>query len=655
MAKNNIKVVILLGFFLILAIAALTRSGYEVKSERAETTAPAGQPAAAASPKPAVNMDCAGCHGAGRSLPVLGPGEKFHKSEHASLEASVHAKADASGKPNATCADCHTSGGDMTTVLPFTDPASTMNAAKQAETCGSCHTEATQTFHDSIHGGLIEKGELKAASCSDCHGSHDIRAVKDPASQLSRESLAQMCVKCHSTIVPAFESSSHGAALREGKENAPSCTECHTAVSHNRAPDSTRDFSLQMIDKCSSCHQQQAPSYRDTFHGQATAFGYKPSATCADCHTPHNNLPAKDPRSSVNPANLTQTCASCHTNANPSFATYNPHPEPTDPSKGFWTYLINTFMKWLLFGVFTFFGIHTVLWLQRSLVSVISGDHKKRIREEEDQWVVRFAPKHRFTHLLIIISFLGLAATGLPLMYSFTDWGQWLVRMHGGLGVTRYLHRVCAIITVVYALYHFWFIAKKALIERDWSAFWGPESMTIRKQDLIDVFKMFRWFLYLGPKPKLDRFTYWEKFDYFAVFWGVPVIGLSGLMLWFPTFFTKFLPGEALNIAMIVHSEEALLATAFIFAFHFFHSHLRPENFPMDLVMFTGKMRLSWFKEERPHEYARLVREGRLDSLIVPPPSKTFRFFARIFGFVAYITGLVLVIWIFVTLLTSRH
>lgn len=433
------------------------------------------------------------------------------------------------------------------------------------------------------------------------------------------------------------------------------CIDCHSSVSHHEAPANIREFSLQMVDKCSSCHQKQAPSYRDTFHGQATAFKYQLAATCADCHTPHHNLPAADPASSVNKANLMQTCAQCHTSVNASFVTFEPHPEPNDPEKGLMTYVVSQFMKWLLLAVFGFFGIHTVLWLQRSIVAYIRGEIHKRTRDDEEKWVMRFTRQHRLTHVAIVISFLGLAATGLPLMYSFTDWGKLLVELHGGLGVTRFLHRTCAVITFGYAGYHLWFVLRKAFVERDRRAFFGAETMIPRKQDLIDAFNMFRWFFYLGPRPKLDRFTYWEKFDYFAVFWGVPVIGISGLMLWFPSLFTRVLPGEVLNIAMIVHGEEALLATAFIFAFHFFHNHLRPENFPMDLVMFTGKVRLSWFKEERPVEYERLVAEGRLESVLVDAPSKKFRAIARVFGFAAYITGLLLVIAIFVTLFTVRH
>lgn len=602
-----------------------------------------------------VKLECSGCHGPGTTLPKLGEGEQFHKDAHRQYSASIHAKIQANGHPAAVCVDCHTVDGDMTTDFPPSDPRSTVYAAKQEQTCGKCHENAYNSFHDSIHGRLLDKGDTRAASCSDCHGRHTIQSTKGDNIRLDRAHLSNTCNSCHSGIVPQWETSAHGKAFKAGNPKAPMCIDCHEAVSHKAAPATIRDFSMQMINRCTECHTAQRPTYRDTFHGQATALDYKLAATCADCHTPHHNLPASDPLSSVHRSNVVQTCATCHTNATASFASFNPHPEPNNPEKGFWIYAVNTFMKWLLLIVFGFFGIHTVLWLQRSIVAMIRGETHKRIREEEDQWVERFPRRHRITHVLIIISFLALAATGLPLMYSFTDWGKWLVEVHGGLGVTRFIHRLAAIITFVYAGYHLYFLIRKAFVERDWSVFKGPTSMLPRPQDVVDAFQMFRWFLYLGPKPKLDKFTYWEKFDYFAVFWGIPVIGLSGLMLWFPGFFSSFLPGEVLNIAMIVHSEEALLATAFIFAFHFFHNHLRPENFPMDLVMFTGRVRLSWFKEERPLEYERHVADGTLDDIIVPPPSKSFRAVARVFGFAAYFLGLFLVIAIFVTLFTVKH
>ena len=599
-----------------------------------------------------VNLQCAGCHGAGKTLPNLG-GEKFHKDAHGALDQSIHAKILDNGKPAATCVDCHTRGGDMTTILPASDPNSTVDRANIAQTCGRCHNQAAQSFHNSIHGSLRDAGAQKPASCADCHGSHSIEPAADIRSQVNRSNTAEaVCIKCHSDKVSDYESSSHGMALKQGNPKAPMCTTCHTAVSHQPAPLSLRDFNMQMVNNCSKCHEKQAPSYRDTFHGQATALNFKLAATCADCHTPHRNLPQSDPKSSVNPANLMQTCGRCHTQVSANFIQYDPHPEPNDREKSQLVYYVAGFMKWLLIGVFGFFGLHTLLWLQRSIVAVAREKHEPS--PDDEQYVIRFAAYHRFTHILIVVSFLILAATGLPLMYYYTGWGQRMASFFGGVGVTTVLHRIAAIITFGYAGLHLAFVLKKAIVERKFWILYGPDSMMVRPQDFIDVFNMFRWFLYLGPRPKLDRWTYWEKFDYFAVFWGIPMIGLSGLMLWLPTFFTSFLPGVVLNLAMIIHGEEALLATAFIFAFHFYHNHLRPENFPMDLVMFTGKLTLSKFKEERPMEYARLVEEGKLEEIMTTPPTARQKRISKIFGYIAYIGGLIMVIAIFVTMLRYR-
>lgn len=595
-----------------------------------------------------INLQCQGCHGPGKTLPNLG-GEKFHKDAHAAYDESIHGRLGA-----ASCKACHTVNGDMTTILPAEDPKSTVNRANMVETCGRCHNQAAQTFHNSIHGSKREAGADKAATCADCHGSHSIEPASDLRSQVNRSNTAEeVCIKCHADKVADYESSSHGSARRNGNDIAPTCTTCHTAVSHLPAPLSLRDFNLQMVANCSKCHTQQAPSYRDTFHGQATALNFRLAATCADCHTPHRNLPQADPASSVNRANLVQTCSKCHTNANANFVTYDPHAQPHDPNKSLLIYYVAGFMKWLLIGVFGFFGIHTILWLQRSLVAFVR--EKREESSDDEQYVTRFAAIHRFTHVLIVVSFILLAATGLPLMFYYTGWGRELEQIEGGVAATRLVHRICAVITFGYAGIHLFYVVKKAIFERKLSILYGPDSMMIRPQDFKDAFNMFRWFFYLGPRPKLDRWTYWEKFDYFAVFWGIPIIGISGLMLWFPTFFTNLLPGVVLNAAMIVHGEEALLATAFIFAFHFFHNHLRPENFPMDTVIFTGKMTLARFKEERAYEYERLVGEGKLDTIMTDPPTPRARMISKIFGFAAYISGLIMVIAIFVTLLTYAH
>ena len=647
--KSRIKIAVIAVFVLLAVGAYLSRSIATSAQNAQDPYLTANQQAGEFPTR--VNLDCAGCHGAGKKLPELG-GEKFHKDSHGAMANSIHARSGANGKPAPSCLNCHAVNGDPTTILPAENPKSTVNRANMAVTCGGCHEDAAKSFHLSIHGSKREEGAAKAASCADCHGSHSILPVKDPASTMNRANAQTMCAKCHQENVDEYNISSHGQAAHAGNENAPSCTTCHTAVSHLPAPLSLRDFNLQMVANCSKCHTQQAPSYRDTFHGQATALDFKMAATCADCHTPHKNLPASDPRSSVNKENLVQTCAACHTNVSSNFVMYSPHPEPHNPEKSAKVYYLTMFMEFLLLGTFSFFGIHTILWIQRSLVAYFTEKHERS--DDDEIYVLRFAKVHRVTHILIVISFILLAATGLPLMFHYTEWGSFFVRIGGGLEVTRVIHRICAVITVVYALIHIAFIFRKAVIERKFSLLYGPDSMVPRIEDIKDLFNMVRWFLYLGPRPKLDRWTYWEKFDYFAVFWGVPVIGLSGLLLWFPTFFSRFLPGDWLNVAHIVHGEEALLATAFIFAFHFFHNHLRPENFPMDTVIFTGKMTLARFKEERELEYERLVEEGKLDSIITDPPSRRARIASKTFGFIAYISGLIMVVAIFITLLT-RH
>ena len=171
--------------------------------------------------------------------------------------------------------------------------------------------------------------------------------------------------------------------------------------------------------------------------------------------------------------------------------------------------------------------------------------------------------------------------------------------------------------------------------------------MIPRKKDFVDLKENLKYFVYRGEKPKLDRWSYWEKFDYFAVFWGVPIIGISGLMLAAPGFFTRFLPGWTLNAAMVVHSDEALLATGFIFVFHFFHTHLRPGIFPLDPVIFTGSMPLERYKEERPIEYQRLVDNGTLDQYMVPAPTDWQLRRARRYGYLAVTVGILLVVAIF--------
>jgi cytochrome b subunit of formate dehydrogenase len=175
--------------------------------------------------------------------------------------------------------------------------------------------------------------------------------------------------------------------------------------------------------------------------------------------------------------------------------------------------------------------------------------------------------------------------------------------------------------------------------------------MVFNKKDLQDLIGNFKWFVGRGPRPDYGRWTYWEKFDYFAVFWGIAVIGSTGLMLWFPEFFTRFIPGWFINVATIIHSDEALLAVGFIFTVHFFNTHLRPEKFPMDIVVFTGRMTLEELKEDKPAEYDALVKDGTLDEYLVDQYPPIVIRVIRGFAWTALCVGFSIVIWIIYAML----
>jgi hypothetical protein len=174
---------------------------------------------------------------------------------------------------------------------------------------------------------------------------------------------------------------------------------------------------------------------------------------------------------------------------------------------------------------------------------------------------------------------------------------------------------------------------------------WGPASMVPQPRDLVEMYQHVKWFLRVGPRPEFDRYTYWEKFDYWAVFWGMFIIGGSGLMLWFPELFSWVVPGWVFNIAMLVHGEEALLAVGFIFTIHFFNSHLRPEKFPMDLVIFTGRVSEHEFLHERSLEAMRVPAE-ELASRFPPAPRPRLLRWGRLGGTIAVFVGLSLFVMI---------
>ena len=268
-------------------------------------------------------------------------------------------------------------------------------------------------------------------------------------------------------------------------------------------------------------------------------------------------------------------------------------------------------------------------------------------------YIVRFTRLNRILHILMIISFITLALTGMSLKFSYSGWAVILSKFFGGFQSAGYLHRFAAVVMIGVFLTHLYDLIKMKRKEfGSWKKLLsGNHSMVFNKKDLQDFIGSLKWFLGKGDRPEYGRWTYWEKFDYFAVFWGMIVIGSTGLTLWFPELFTRVFPGWFLNVATIIHSDEALLATGFIFTVHFFNTHLRPEKFPMDIVIFSGQFPLEEFKLDRPDEYKKLVESGELEKYLVEPYQPIVIKAIKVFGWTALTIGLSMVLWIIYAML----
>jgi predicted CXXCH cytochrome family protein len=533
-------------------------------------------------------------HGDGELMPGPVKCVRCHKKETSEHYSSVHMLNEIK------CADCHSDihkhnywKGDKRRVVA---------------TCSNCH-DLAKTYESSVHGKAVMAGKTDSAACNDCHNLHEIKPIGERQSHEARQFHTQVCLKCHADTEMMSRNNVTTVAVK---------------------------------------------TFMDSYHGKNYRLGFpEKAAGCADCHTSHAVLPASDPASSVNSGNLVKQCATCHPKATNLFAKYYAHGEMTDSEKYpvlYWTFVA---MTGLLVGTFAVFWVHTLLWMFRGFIenreklkALHEGHCGHGITDGHKQYR-RFRGRHIFLHLTVIISFLGLSLTGLPLKFANQHWAQVMMSFFGGTYNAGLIHRGCAVLTFFYfasALimsFDFLFL-RKDLKGNFLQRLFGPDSLCPNLRDVQDVTNMVKWFLFKGPKPTFERWTYWEKFDFLAVFWGMFAIGGSGLMLWFPEFFGMFLPGWMFNVATIVHSDEALLATGFIFSVHFFNTHGRPEKFPMDFVIFNGQLAKEEFIEERGDQWKRYEAEGITDQFVVRKPSGViYDFIFKGFGFLALFTGLI--------------
>jgi thiosulfate reductase cytochrome b subunit len=591
-------------------------------------------------------VDCSTCH----ATQV----DQYKDSRHGALAAQ--------GSPDAPeCVDCHSPH----VTLGKQNSSSPTFARNIPQLCGKCHRTGQkaalrytgkdinilENYTESIHGkGLLQAGLTVTASCTACHTSHHELPASDPRSSVNRNNIAATCAQCHRGIYEQFTASVHSPTVTKSDKPLPVCADCHSAHSIERTDQS--DFRLNIMTQCGRCHQQITETYFETFHGKVSQLGGLKTAKCFDCHGSHDILNVNDPRSRLSRANIVNTCGKCHTGSHRQFAGYLTHATHHDPKK--YPFLFYTFwgMTSLLVGTLLISGTHTLAWLPRSLT------YRKEARNghgESGIYVRRFRPLHRNLHLMVVTSFLGLALTGMTLKFSYAPWAKVLARILGGFENAGLIHRTCALLTFTYFIWHVVDLVKQRRKSgKSWFQFvTGSESMLLNGRDWKEFLGSMKWFLGRGERPQYGRWTYWEKFDYFAVFWGVAIIGGTGLMLWFPEIFTRIFPGWMVNVATTIHSDEALLAVSFIFVVHFFNTHFRPEKFPMDPVIFTTGMPLEEFQRDRPREYEEMVESGTLEENLMPAPAeKAVRFWQRL-GFTALGLGLTIIVLIVYAMIFS--
>jgi formate dehydrogenase gamma subunit len=506
--------------------------------------------------------DCAGCHGSHRILghakpqssvnPLNLPGTCGRCHEDSTLIAnlnikfkhpirvyrgSTHGSATAGGvQQAASCNDCHSTGGTAHMILPPGDSRSTINHFNIPHTCGRCHTTIAKEYWEGIHGQLTANGETDAPICTHCHGEHGILPVNDPRSPVSPARVAEAtCSPCHES-----------AALNE-KYDLPT---------------------------------GRLQTFIDSYHGLKSKAGDKLVANCASCHGAHRILPASDPTSSINPANLSATCGNCHPNITPSIARTPIHATATGRYQG-WPRLVQiiyTLAIALIIGAMT---LHWLIDLFRQIRNVM--------RERQ---VTRMDADEVIQHTVLALAFTVLVLTGFALRFYDAWWSTLLFGREGGFEMRGAIHRAAGIVLLLASLWHLGFLAT-----RRGRVF--LHDMWPRKEDFSHFFQMIRYNLGRSDfHPEMGRFTYIEKAEYWALVWGTVVMGITGLFLWFDNVAVRFFHKGLLDVLLVIHYYEAWLAFLAILIWHMYATVFNPRVYPMNPSWLTGQMPERMFTSE---------------------------------------------------------
>ncbi len=534
---------------------------------------------------------------------------------------SIHGIALSEGIDEAAkCWDCHGSHE----ILPVKNPESEVYPTNLATTCGKCHDNPTLVrkydlpiknpgvqYENSIHGKLVAEGKI-AATCTTCHGVHDIKNRIQPGSKISSFNIPQTCGQCHPKIAKDYEQSIHWIRAKQGIREAPVCNDCHNEHSIHAVNGTDRKVEEKKLQEktCVICHEDPrmterfgteggvTKSYEDSYHGLAVMRGDMDAAMCVDCHSVHRILPKWNPESTVNEKNVTKTCQKCHTNATETFAKSYSHKAETQRAENIES-IVATIYFWLIISVIGTMIIH-------NLLIYIHEVRRKRKRLAGEISIPRFTRNEVIQHIILLTSFILLAVTGFALKFQDSWWSEFLKYIGLTETLRQYIHRTCAVVMISLGLYHISYLI------------FTPRGREILKglipkfSDLVEARDNILFYLHLKKdKPIFDSYDYTEKAEYWALIWGTVIMGTTGFILWFPTVVGNWAPIWLIKVSELVHFYEAILATLAIVVWHWFFVIFQPSEYPMSLVWIDGKMALHHYRHHHEKHFRKIVVEWK--------------------------------------------
>ena len=573
---------------------------------------------------------CTDCHSDVKAvphetMPATPKCATCHADQQTAYDNGYHAAALRKGDARAArCVDCHGSAHEL---LPASDPASRVHRTNLPATCGACHgqrfvmeasghsAETFYSYQQSVHGRAVAAGSEKAAVCTDCHGSHDIRTANDPKSPIFKFNVPNTCGQCHGNVEKVYAQSIHGTAIVHGNWQAPVCTDCHGIHSIKAPVDPSSTVSAQSVAQatCARCHEgvrltqefgvpgHRVSTYMDSYHGLASRLGSPVVANCASCHGVHNILPSADPRSTINRANLVKTCGQCHPGVTQKFVLAKVHvdaPLSADTGSVVVRWVRRFYISMILAVIGAMLAHNFLIWRMKAIAR----------RKAEHRVLLRMSLNQRVQHLILLSSFFVLVITGFAL--KFPD--SWFAALVGGETVRGIVHRVAAVVLISLGAYHIVYAAASREGRR------LLRDFLPRMKDAHDAVENVSHYLGLSSeKPQFARFNYAEKAEYWALVWGMVIMATTGLMLWAKVTVGDLIPRWWLDVAAAVHFYEAVLATLAIVAWHFYQVFFDPDTYPMNWAWYDGKVSLEHYREEHPLDAKALLEASRAETAAV--------------------------------------